>query len=392
MIPVQGRPNPAQPTQAPAPEALLVRLERALGALWWRPPRLGGTLGIWILAPLSWAYRALAAAHRRLTRAPAAPPALLQRRATPPSAVEPAHAAVPTIVVGNWVVGGAGKTPATLALLAHLQGAGWTPGVVSRGYGRHSGQTLLVDPLSSRAEDVGDEPLLLARRAGVRVAVGRDRRRAREHLLQSCPEVNLVVADDGLQHHRLWRDLEVVVVDERGAGNGRCIPAGPLREPLPTTLPPRALLLYSAGVATLGLPGFLAQRHLAGIQTLQDWLAGQPCPADGGWEAVRDLQMHAAAAIAVPERFFESLRQRGITLAQTHPLPDHDPWHTLPWDASVREVIVTEKDAVKLTDLALHHGSTRIWVARLDLRLPTDFTQALDQRLHAFRPGRAFKA
>ena len=123
---------------------------------------------------------------------------------------------------------------------------------------------------------------------------------------------NLLLADDGLQHHRLWRDLEVVVVDERGAGNGWCIPAGPLREPLPPTLPPKTLLLYSAGVATLGLPGFLAQRHLAGIQTLQDWLAGQPCPADGGWEAVRGLQMQAAAAIAVPERFFESLRQHGI--------------------------------------------------------------------------------
>lgn len=391
MIPVQGRPNPTQPTPVPAAPALLAQLVQALGALWWRPPKLGGTLGIWVLAPLSWAYRALAAAHRRLTRAPA-PPTPLQRRATPEPADAAAHAPVPTIVVGNWVVGGAGKTPTTLALLAHLQKAGWTPGVVSRGYGRRSGQTLLVDPLRSHAQDVGDEPLLLARRAGVRVVVGRDRRRAREHLLQSCPEVNVVVADDGLQHHRLWRDLEVVVVDERGAGNGWCIPAGPLREPLPPTLPPKTLLLYSAGVATLGLPGFLAQRHLAGIQTLQDWLAGQPCPADGGWEAVRGLQMQAAAAIAVPERFFESLRQHGIALAQTHALPDHDPWNALPWDASVREVIITEKDAVKLTDLALHPTSTRVWVARLDLCLPADFTMALDQRLQAIRTGSALKA
>ncbi|MFM8797033.1 MAG: hypothetical protein ACKOFK_09895, partial [Betaproteobacteria bacterium] len=100
MIPVQGRPNRAQPTQAPAPEARLVRLERALGALWWRPPQLGAGLGIWFLAPWSWAYRALAAVHRQLSRA-SAPPARLQRRATPAPAEAAAHAPVPTIVVGQ---------------------------------------------------------------------------------------------------------------------------------------------------------------------------------------------------------------------------------------------------------------------------------------------------
>jgi tetraacyldisaccharide 4'-kinase len=304
----------------------------------------------------------------------------------------PLLAPVPTVVVGNWVVGGAGKTPTTLALLAHLQDRGWKPGVVSRGYAR-SGQTVQrVDPLVHSAQEVGDEPLLMARRSGVPVVVGHDRRRAREWLLHTAPEVDIVLADDGLQHHRLCRDLEVVVVDERGAGNGWCLPAGPLREPLPQRLSERTLVLYSGGSAVLKLPGYRAQRQLAGVQRLQDWLQTRPRAPDGGWSELRGLAVHAAAGIGVPERFFNALRQQGLSLVHTHALPDHDTWDDAPWPADVGDVIVTEKDAVKLTAAHVADSTTRVWVARLDLVLPTEFVAELDRRLQSLRPPRSATA
>jgi len=322
-----------------------------------------------LLLALSWVYRAAIACDRMWGWRTARPvPSLDGRR-------------VPTLVVGNWVVGGAGKTPATLAILAHLQASGWTPGVISRGYGRRGRDGAWVDPHGSEASEVGDEPILIARRAGVPVVVGRDRHLARTLLLQQAPEVDIVVADDGLQHHRLWRDLEVVVVDERGAGNGQCLPAGPLREPLPQRLHDRTLVLYSAGVATLSLPGHRAQRQLSGVQRLEDWSQGQPLAPGGGWGELHHRSLHAAAGIAVPERFFAALRAQGLDLRATHALPDHDPWLQVPWPAGTTDVVVTEKDAVKLLRQGARLSPTRVWVARLDLCLPPDFKHSLDQRL-----------
>ncbi len=283
---------------------------------------------------------------------------------------------MPTVVVGNWVVGGAGKTPTTLALIAHLRQAGWNPGVVSRGYGRNNDAPCMVQVARNTAKDVGDEPLLLARSGRVPVAVGRDRVAARQLLLNEHPDVDLVIADDGLQHHRLPRDLAVVVVDERGAGNGWCLPAGPLREPIPNRLDKRTLIVYSGGTPTLPLPGYVAQRQLTGVQTLEDWAEGRVMQADGGWSALRGLELQAAAGIAVPDRFFQLLRAKGLTLAATHALPDHDAWDQDPCPPNTPNVIVTEKDAVKLVRRANqairpNAGSPpRVWVARLDLVLP----------------------
>ncbi len=322
-----------------------------------------------LLLPLSWLYRAAFILHRAWARREAAHH---HAQETQP---------VPTLVVGNWVVGGAGKTPTALAVLAHLKDRGWHPGVVSRGYGRRNTDTAVVDPQRSSASDVGDEPLLVARRARVPVVVGRDRRAARALLLQEHPRVDIVVADDGLQHHRLWRDLEIVVVDERGAGNGQCLPAGPLREPLPHRLGAGTLVLYSAGVASLGLPGEVAQRRLSGVQTLQAWHCGEPLAPDGGWAALRGRPLHAAAGIAVPERFFESLRQQGLELAATHALADHASWADTPWPSGATDAVVTEKDAVKLAAGPAAWGGTQVWVARLDLELPARFKRALDAGL-----------
>lgn len=343
--------------------------------IWWYPPQ--GALSIWVilLMPLSGLYRAAAAVDRMLGRRMAARERSLVRDG------------VPTIVVGNWVVGGAGKTPTTLSLIEHLKAAGWRPGVISRGYGGHATSCTRVDPLRSMAEEIGDEPLLIARRAQVPVVVGRNRRLARAMLLAQDAQVNIVVSDDGLQHHRLWRDIEIAVVDERGAGNGHCLPAGPLREPLPRRLGDRTLVLFSAGVASLCLPGDVALRHLGGVQSLSDWRRSAPWASDCGWTALRGRTVQAAAGIAVPDRFFEALRQQGLQLSETHALPDHYPWIDLPWTGDAQDVVVTEKDAVKLCSSTVADGPTRIWVARLDLKLPVEFTNSLDARLAALRTG-----
>lgn len=360
-------------------QSLMHRLGRALQAHWWspvsrRPPHQAWQM--WVLAPLAGMYRALYAVHRAWAIRTHAPWTPAQGRD------------VPTVVVGNWVVGGAGKTPTTLALLRHLQKQGWTPGVISRGFGSEVSAVTLVRADTSVAHEVGDEPLLMARTAQVPVAVGRDRCAARRHLLEQHAEVDIVVADDGLQHHRLSRDLQVVVVDERGAGNGWCLPAGPLREPIPTQLPPNTWVLYSGGEPTLALPGYRGQRRLTCVQSLQDWQAGAAPGADGGWGALQGLTLHAAAGIAVPQRFFDLLEARGLNLAATYALPDHDAWTHAPWPTGTADAVITEKDAVKL--LARPHAGpqseTRVWVARLDLHLPPEFLASVDARLQALRP------
>ncbi|MDE2298822.1 MAG: tetraacyldisaccharide 4'-kinase, partial [Burkholderiales bacterium] len=149
----------------------------------------------------------------------------------------------PVIVVGNLVAGGAGKTPTVIAIVAALRRHGYSPGVVSRGYGASIKGLLDVTRKLSAAE-CGDEPLLLHLRTGAPVVVGRNRVAAARHLLRQHPAVDVIVSDDGLQHLALARDVQVLVFDERGAGNRWLLPAGPLREPLPRSVPPRSLVLY----------------------------------------------------------------------------------------------------------------------------------------------------
>src|SRR5262245_54142579 len=211
------------------------------------------------LQPLSWLYRALAAGHRALYCS--------GLRATE-------RAPRPLIVVGNLLVGGAGKTPTVIALVALLRQLGHTPGVVSRGYGRADDATRLVDA-NSAAAAVGDEPLLIHLRARAPVAVAARRIDAARALCQAHPEVDVLVADDGLQHLALARDGQLIVFDERGVGNGLLLPAGPLREPLPQVLPKRTLVLYNAPRPTTALPGSVIRRSLAGAVALSRWWQGE---------------------------------------------------------------------------------------------------------------------
>ncbi len=253
------------------------------------------------------------------------------------------HMPVPVIVVGNVVVGGAGKTPVVIALVEYLQSWGLHPGVVSRGYGRQTGDCRLVTT-DALPRDVGDEPLLIHRRTGAPVAVAASRALAARAVLAAHPELDLLVCDDGLQHQALHRDIEICLFDDRGIGNGFLLPAGPLREPWPRQVD----LIVSAGPPPVGADAHRMRRTLAdhairadgsrlALQTLVP-KAGEPAPA-----------VMALAGTARPQAFFDMLRARGLQLTRTVALPDHadfDParWST-PGDALV---LCTEKDAVKL--------------------------------------------
>ena len=348
--------------------------------------RLGTGIGAWVTAqwagphpsagarllqPLSWLYALLAGAHQALYR--------LGWRAVQ-------HAPVPLLVVGNLVAGGAGKTPTVMALVGLLRLQGWTPGVISRGHGRRGADRNAVRAVQrhSSAAEVGDEPLLIHLRTGAPVVVGADRAAAARRLCATNPGVDILLADDGLQHHRLRRDLAVLVFDERGAGNGLRLPAGPLRQALPLQVPAHMLVLYNTARPSTALPGLTGQRRLSGALPLAAWWQGQTADAvDGGWPALRDRRLLAVAGLARPEPFFSMLEAQGLQIDRL-PLTDHHGFDPLPWPAGTPDVIVTEKDAVKLPPNAV--GATRVWVATLDFQPEPGFAEALRTLCAPFKP------
>lgn len=337
-------------------------LQRRVVAAW-------GERGViaWSLWPLSLVFRAATALRR----------ALFAR-----GLLRAAHVGVPVVVVGNLVAGGAGKTPAVLAVVELLRRRGYRPGIVSRGHGGSAAGTdgVEVRP-DSPAAVCGDEPLLLRRRSGAPVVVGADRPAAARMLLRLHPQVDIVVADDGLQHLRLHRDAQLIVFDERGIGNGFLLPAGPLREPIGRAPPPRSVVVYNAAGPTTPWPGGIAARDLAGATALADWWAGR-APDRDVLTQLRARPLLAAAGMARPQRFFAMLRAHGLDVETELPLPDHHAFASLPWPAQTADVVVTEKDAVKLPPgTAL--GATRVWVATLDWRLPPACEDALLRLLPA---------
>lgn len=255
--------------------------------------------------------------------------------------------AVPVVVVGNVVAGGAGKTPVVMAVVKHLQARGWQTGVVSRGYGRDTRDCREVMP-DSLANQVGDEPLLIKKATSAPVFVAIKRADAAAALLAKYPQTRVIVCDDGLQHYALHRDIEICVFDEGGIGNGLLLPAGPLREAWPRRLAPSGpgsagtTLVLHTGSRSAFTGGFRGQRSLA----------SQAISADGSVTLLSSLRarpLAAVAAIARPDQFFNMLRDQGLTLAHTESLPDHftfDSWRFL-FDGGY-PLICTEKDAVKL--------------------------------------------
>jgi tetraacyldisaccharide 4'-kinase len=289
----------------------------------------------WLLWPASLAFRAAVFLRR----------ALYRLRLLPSARVD-----VPVIVVGNLVVGGSGKTPLALWIAVHLLRAGWSPGIVSRGYGAAIDAPREVT-LTSEASEVGDEPILLARRSGCPVWVGPDRARVIHALREKHPDVDVVVLDDGLQHYRLRRDVEIAVVDARGFGNGQLLPAGPLREPVARLRTVGAVIAHGADKARLaalapGVPVFGMRLEGETLHRMTDARDRRPLKALAG------RAVHAVAAIGNPNRFFLHLVRAGAK-PRLHPFPDHHPLRAEDLDfGDILPVVMTEKDAVKLRGVA----------------------------------------
>jgi tetraacyldisaccharide 4'-kinase len=261
----------------------------------------------------------------------------------------------PLIVVGNLTVGGTGKTPLVIWVCEQLAELGLTPGIVLRGYGAQAARAasaLRVDAQSD-ARLVGDEALLLAQRTGMPVVVGRDRLAAARELARMG--VDVIVADDGLQHLRLARDMELVVIDAaRGFGNGRLLPAGPLRESVARLSTVQGLVLNGAGQPAL--PHEAAQVPCFQMQLGGDRLVALDGTASAALSEFAGRRVHAVAAIGHPERFFGQLRAAGIALIE-HPFPDHHGFRReeLLFDERL-PLLMTEKDAVKCRALGLHEA------------------------------------
>jgi len=256
---------------------------------------------------------------------------------------------VPVIVVGNLGVGGSGKTPLTLCVVQWLTELGYHPGIISRGYGGRARAPMPVGA-DSDPEWVGDEPVLMARRAICPVWIGRKRAEAGRQLLAFHPEVDVLVSDDGLQHYALARDMEIVVVDGlRGFGNGRLLPAGPLREPLGRLATVDAAVVNGGDPDDFILlpPSFAMRLHGATFRNLRD--PAQTAVAAELFANSAGREIHALAGIGHPQRFFDHLEHLGLNITP-HVFPDHHDYSAD--DLPAGTLLMTEKDAVKCAAFA----------------------------------------
>ncbi len=285
------------------------------------------------------------------------------------------RAPVPVLIVGNIYVGGTGKTPVVIALVKALQARGWHPGVISRGYGATAGLQPRIGKNRVRADQFGDEPALITQQTGAPVAVHPNRKLAVEALLRSYPDTDLVVSDDGLQHLALGRDIEIVVQDGRGVGNGRLLPAGPLRE-LPTRLASvDAIITHTqtaldAATDAQPVPCVPASVRHARMQlqvtTMRHLVDGEVMSPESFARHYAGRSLAGAAGIGVPERFFATLRGLGLNLGLTRPLPDHHAFLQSPFtDMDADAILITAKDAVKCQAF----NDDRLWVVDVSANL-----------------------
>ena len=296
----------------------------------------------------------------------------------------PQRLPVPVIVVGNLYVGGTGKTPLVLELVAQLRARGHRPGIVSRGYGAAAAQPRLVDPQGSAAE-FGDEPLLLAQASLAPVVVGRDRVAAARLLLNLHPSCDLVIADDGLQHLRLARDVELAVVHTRGLGNGWLLPAGPLRDPPSRLKTVDAVVLHGRSeempLVRVHSPFFRMVTQLGRLYVLKD-PAERSRVADLAAEQARaGTRVIAAAGIGMPDRFFAMLWATGLKF-EAIALEDHHSFERNPFAGRVFDfALVTEKDAVKCRANRELAADGRICAVSLDTTLDPGLIEFIVDRI-----------
>ena len=303
----------------------------------------------WVLWPLGWLYGIFMEVRR-----------LLYRWGIKSTARMP----VPVIVVGNISVGGTGKTPIVIWLAQELQSNGYRVGIVSRGYGGLSEEWPQSVGSESDPALVGDEPVLLARATSCPVMVGEDRVSAAKALLSAEP-LDLLISDDGLQHYKLGRALEIVVVDGiRGLGNGMCLPVGPLREFSSRLAKVDAVIVNGKDWECEGAfrvqPVAQSLYQVSGVikKTLEEF---------------RETQVHAVAGIGNPKRFFNILKDAGIDVLP-HPLPDHANLskEDIEFDDS-RPVLITEKDAVKCQ----HFAHSNVWCLPIKMEFQVEDKQRL---------------
>jgi tetraacyldisaccharide 4'-kinase len=299
---------------------------KSLAHYWYRPGLLAA-LFTWPLLPLSWLYCVIAVGRRKA----------YQLRFNKSYA-----AGVPLIVIGNIVAGGSGKTPLLIALCELIKEKGFKPGVVSRGYGGAVNGIKQVQK-SDSAELVGDEPLMIYQRTGIPLVVGADRVAAVNYLLQNN-QCDVVLSDDGLQHYRMRRDIEVAVVDaSRGFGNGFCLPAGPLRERV-SRLNDVDLIVYNG--ANDNAESCCYTLEIVDVCAL-DGERHTPLSSFAG------KRVHAVAGIGHPSRFFAQLRDNEIDVIE-HAFSDHHVFSEADFSGWQNDcILMTEKDAVKCRQLLL---------------------------------------
>lgn len=320
---------------------------------WYSPSLTWLTL---LLLPLAWVFALITALRRGAYRC-----GLLKSFQAP----------VPVIVVGNINVGGVGKTPCVIALAEHLKSLGFVVGIVSRGFGSDHASPHLVTSIASAAE-VGDEALLMSRRTQVPVVIGKKRIAAVQYLLTRYPQCSVILSDDGLQHYALKRDIEILVVDgERGFGNGRLLPAGPLRESV------RRVSSVDF-VVTNGEAKLTSYGMNYAIDGLRSVLSGVMCHDIDG---LKRQPVHAVAGIGNPERFFNMLRQQGFTVIE-HVFPDHYAFQSNDFVFTDNlPIIMTEKDAVKCDAFA----NEKMWVMPITAKLDVNFLNKLTLKLRGIK-------
>ena len=318
------------------------------------------------LYPLTYAYRALHAANQALAR--------------------PERLPVPVLVVGNLTVGGAGKTPLTIELARRLRARGWRPGIVSRGYGAENHQPRMVDVRGNTA-NFGDEPVLISMATQLPVAVGAQRSAAGKLLLNLHPDRDLIIADDGLQHRRLARDVEIAVIHGDSLGNGWLLPAGPLRESPERLRTVDLVVFHGAPVAVrVHSPFFVMQSDIAKAQSLVDTSRGIALKDLAAEQRRGNLRLIALAGIARPERFFEMLRGHGLEF-EAMALPDHYDYRLNPLAGRNFDcALLTEKDAVKCRANATLASDGRLCAVPLQVTIDDALVDCVENLLKAVAP------
>jgi tetraacyldisaccharide 4'-kinase len=282
--------------------------------------------------------------------------------------------AIPVVVVGNVFVGGTGKTPLVIWLVQQLQQAGWKPAVISRGYGANVDIVREVHS-DSLASEMGDEPVLIAQQAKCPVMVGRRRSEVAQTLCAQHPNVDVLISDDGLQHYALGRDVEIVMFDARGIGNGWCMPAGPLRE---SALRRRDFTILNApeGINVANIADNNEVIYRMQLVPSEVWQLSSPeqCRSLSSFQS---QTIFATAGIGHPQRFFNMLETQGIQF-QSQALDDHHQFTENSFqkiDAQI--ILITEKDAVKCRQITALNQDARVWVVPVVAQLEEQFAANL---------------